>query len=132
MSFFVTRLDDVVIDRFYVKSSTIFIQFRFSPTYLDSLHYWYTCGIREAIEIRGRKPELNEDGRFHIKPIYDNIIESRDDEGQRGYDIRFQIKNLLKMVDICYYTEIDRGTNNKFLKTKFLKYSLKFTIKYKK
>ncbi len=36
---------------------------------------WYTRGIREAIEIRKRKPKLNEDGgRFHLNPIYDIIL----------------------------------------------------------
>ena len=36
---------------------------------------WYTRGIREAIEIKRRKPTLNEDeGRFHLNPIYDLIL----------------------------------------------------------
>ena len=39
---------------------------------------WYTRGIREAIEIKRRKPKLNLDGgRYHLSAIYDNIV-SRD------------------------------------------------------
>ena len=38
---------------------------------------WYTRGIREAIEIKKRKPTLNADeGRFHLNPIYDIILKS--------------------------------------------------------
>ena len=38
---------------------------------------WFTREIREAIEIRKRKPTLNADeGRYHIKPIYDNILKN--------------------------------------------------------
>ena len=36
---------------------------------------WYSRGIREAIEIKRRKPDLNlDEGRYHIPVIYDKII----------------------------------------------------------
>ena len=39
---------------------------------------WYTRGIREAIEIKRRKPTLNADeGRYHLCSIYDNVIEKK-------------------------------------------------------
>ena len=38
---------------------------------------WYTRGVREAIEIKKRKPTLNADnGRFHLNPIYDLVLKS--------------------------------------------------------
>ena len=41
---------------------------------------WYTRGIREAIEIKRRIPTLNEDeGRYHLAPIYDNIIVQKEE-----------------------------------------------------
>ena len=36
---------------------------------------WYTRGLREAIEIKKKRPTLNEDeGRYHLSPIYDTIF----------------------------------------------------------
>ena len=71
---------------------------------------WYTRGIREANEICRRKPELNKDGgRFHIKPIYDNIIESHDEEGQRGTPFPNQDNSWKWWTSD---TEIDWGNNN--------------------
>ena len=37
---------------------------------------WYNRGIREAIEIRRYKPDLNiDEGRHYLSPIYDGIIQ---------------------------------------------------------
>ena len=54
---------------------------------------WYTRGIREAIEIKRRKPKLNEDGgRFNLNPIYDVILgKSRDSGRQNGPTQLFQV-----------------------------------------
>ena len=42
---------------------------------------WYSRGIREAINIKKRKPTLNADeGRFHLNPIYDVILHPRNKE----------------------------------------------------
>jgi len=36
---------------------------------------WHARGIREAIEIKKRKPTLNADeGRYHLNPIYDIVF----------------------------------------------------------
>ena len=39
---------------------------------------WFKRGIKEAIAIRKLKPNLNQDdGRYHLSAIYDNLIRSR-------------------------------------------------------
>ena len=36
---------------------------------------WYRRGIREAIEIKRHRPDLNVDeGRHHLSPLYERII----------------------------------------------------------
>ena len=37
-------------------------------------------GVREAINIKKHKPTLNKDdqGRFYLQPIYDNLIKAED------------------------------------------------------
>ena len=45
---------------------------------------WFTRGIREAIEIKRRKPTLNADeGRYYLNPIYDNILADTEKKEKR-------------------------------------------------
>lgn len=49
---------------------------------------WYTRGIREAMEIKKRRPEMNiDEGRYHLSVIYDNILRSPP-------DVKIQRRNL--------------------------------------
>ena len=39
---------------------------------------WFKRGIKESIAIRKIRPTLNlDDGRYHLSPIYDSLIQSR-------------------------------------------------------
>ena len=39
---------------------------------------WFARGVKEAIAIRKIRPSLNgDDGRFHLSPMYDDIIQTK-------------------------------------------------------
>ena len=47
---------------------------------------WFDRGVREAIEIKKKKPTLNEDeGRYHLSVIYDTIFGKENMAVPRSY-----------------------------------------------
>ena len=70
---------------------------------------WWKRGIREAIEIRRHKPTLNKDnGRYHLTPIWNNVIKKLESSDLIGGKSRDHVGN-----EPNFTTEEDQPTGGR-------------------